>query len=154
MAKAKPVDVIPAEPFAQAARRGLAVRAEEFLEARDALGQSRDMKLLHDLRVASRRLRAVLEVFGPAFPRRPHANVLKEVKRAADALGAARDLDVQIDFLETFLDAAGPEEQPGVAVLIQRLRSERDRAYTTFQPALARLDEIGFAGLVQELAES
>ena len=42
----------------------------------------------------------------------------------------------------------------GVAVLIQRLRTDRDRAYASFQPALARLDAIGFAGLVQELAES
>jgi CHAD domain-containing protein len=146
--------VLPAEPFGDAARRILAVRAEEFLDARDALGEGRDMELLHDLRVASRRLRAVLEVFGPAFPKKRHARVLKEVKDAADALGAARDLDVQIAFLETFLDAAAGDEQPGVAVLIQRMRADRDRAYLGFRPALERLDEIGFAGLVQELQAS
>jgi CHAD domain-containing protein len=155
MAKARPVPVLPAEPFGDAARRILAVRAQEFLEAREAMGEERgDIELLHDLRVASRRLRAVLEVFGPAFPKKRHGRVLKEVKDAADALGAARDLDVQIAFLETFLEAAASDEQAGVAVLIQRMRADRDRAYLGFRPALDRLDAIGFAGLVQELQAS
>lgn len=154
MAKARAVPVLPAEPFGDAARRILAVRAQEFLDARDALGEGRDMELLHDLRVASRRLRAVLEVFGPAFAKKLHSRVLKEVKNAADALGAARDLDVQIAFLETFLDAAAADEQPGVAVLIQRMRADRDRAYLGFRPALEHLEAIGFAGLVQELQAS
>ena len=54
------------------------------------------------MRVATRRLRAALEVFEPCFPRKRHRKALKRVKALADALGERRDRDVAIEFLERF----------------------------------------------------
>ena len=48
------------------------------------------------MRVATRRLRAALEIFEPCFPAKPYDQALGEVKRLADALGERRDRDVAI----------------------------------------------------------
>ena len=58
-----------------------------------------DIERVHDMRVATRRLRAALEVFEPCFPRKRYREALKRVKALADALGERRDRDVAIEFL-------------------------------------------------------
>jgi len=154
VAKAWPVKIDPDEPFGAAARRVLDVRAREFVSYVPAAIGGDDIEHLHALRVANRRLRAVLEVFGDAFERREHRAILREVKAAGDPLGEARDLDVQIAFLETFLDGAGPQDRPGVAGLIDELRREREAAYAGFGPPLAHFAASGFLARAQELADS
>ena len=49
------------------------------------------------MRVATRRLRAAIEVFWPCFPPKQGKRILAEVKALADALGERRDRDVAID---------------------------------------------------------
>ena len=61
-----------------------------------------DIERVHDMRVATRRLRAAIEVFAPCFPRKRHRAALKQVKALADALGERRDRDVAIEPLEGF----------------------------------------------------
>lgn len=54
-----------------------------------------DPEELHDMRVATRRLRAVLDLFSDALP--PNAGALRqELGWVAAALGSVRDLDVQL----------------------------------------------------------
>ena len=93
----------------------------------------------------------MLEVFDVAFPKKRHATLLRDIKRAADALGEARDLDVQIELLETFLERASEEDRTGVAALIQRLRGQRELAYASFEPALDRLERDRIGERVAEL---
>ena len=59
-----------------------------------------DIERVHDMRVATRRLRAALEIFGPCFPRQELKAALRQVKELADALGERRDRDVAIATLE------------------------------------------------------
>ena len=51
------------------------------------------------MRVATRRLRAAIEVFWPCFPPKQGKQILAEVKALADALGERRDRDVAIEAL-------------------------------------------------------
>jgi CHAD domain-containing protein len=139
VAPARPVPVDPNEPFAVAAERVLAVRAEELLDQVPNVRAGDDVEAVHDLRVAARRLRAVLEVFEVAFPRKPWRRLLVDVKEAADALSPARDLDVHLALLERFRDAAGPAERAGIESLIEELRQERAMADDEVQPALDKL---------------
>lgn len=46
-----------------------------------------DVERVHDVRVATRRLRAALEIFAPSFPRSVHRGVLHDAKALADVLG-------------------------------------------------------------------
>ena len=154
MAKAKAVPVDPDEPFGAAARRVLPVRARELVERVPGVRSGDDIEHLHDLRVAARRLRAVLEVFEGAFPRKRHRAALKAVKQHTERMGDARDLDVQIAFLTQFLDAAAPAERPGVEWLVATLQAERATAYGRIDPDLDALERPDFLALVDRLADT
>src|SRR3712207_7361552 len=99
MAKAADIPLHPDMSFAEAAALTVAVRAGELWEHSANVLDTSDIERVHAMRVATRRLRAVLEIFAPAFPRAQHKAVLREVKALADALGARRDPDVQLEAL-------------------------------------------------------
>lgn len=93
-----------------------------------------DIEPLHDMRVATRRLRAALEVFESCFPGKPRRTALKRVKELADALGERRDRDVAIEFL-TGLEAETPEtDRAGLAALIEQLCDEQRDANEALAP--------------------
>src|ERR671934_607246 len=106
MAKARPVEGIRSDDaYAAAAAKVVAVRAREVADHSRNVLDVTDIERVHDMRVATRRLRAALEMFEPCFPERQYEEALKEVKAVADALGERRDSDVAIAALEGF--AAG-----------------------------------------------
>src|SRR4026207_1827074 len=103
MAKARDIPGLTADlPFALAAARAVAVRAEELVAMQEGVLDTSDIERVHDMRVASRRLRAALEIFAPCFPRAPFQSVPAGVKLLADALGERRDPDVHIDAMAAF----------------------------------------------------
>ena len=104
------------------------MRTAEVFEHSDGVLDVADIERVHDMRVATRRLRAALEVFAPCFPRKRHRRALKLVKALADALGERRDRDVAIEFLERFADDAPESDRAAVAALVERLRDEQRRA--------------------------
>jgi triphosphatase len=56
--------------------------------------ESEDVEYLHQMRVAGRRLRAALSIFGKALPPGAASPAVQEVKWLGGALGPARDWDV------------------------------------------------------------
>ncbi len=135
MAKARPIPGLGEDdPFALAAAKVVAVRAQELSdEAADVLDTG-DIERVHDMRVATRRLRAALEVFAPCFPKREYKTALKEVKALADALGERRDRDVHIADLTEFEASIGPADRPGIRNLVRRLRDEQAEANLELAP--------------------
>lgn len=154
MAKARRVRIDPDAPFVDAARATLRVRGPELLEYREGTLDGSDIEQLHSMRVASRRLRAALEVYVGCFPPKHHKRLLTLVKETADALSEARDLDVQIDYLTTYRSHVSPADRAGIDSLIQLLRSRRSAADAHLAPALQRLDDEDFTGQVDRLVES
>jgi hypothetical protein len=65
--------------------------------------ERKDLEYIHRLRVATRRLRAGLRTFRGCAGKERVRRVRRALRRAAAALGAARDLDVQIGVLEEIL---------------------------------------------------
>ena len=88
MAKQSDIQVDAFEPFAVAAARIVRRRADELFENEEGVLDTSDIERVHDMRVASRRLRAVLEIFAPCFPQGDYKTVLRDVKALADALVA------------------------------------------------------------------
>ena len=125
------------EPFADAAARVVEVRAAEVFEHSEGVLDMGEIEPLHDMRVATRRLRAALEVFEPCFPRKRHRNALKRVKALADALGERRDRDVAIEFLAGFEGEASETDRAAIAALIERLRAEQRQANEELAPYVA-----------------
>jgi CHAD domain-containing protein len=124
------------EPFAAAAARVVRVRAAEVFEHSEGVLDTEDIEPLHDMRVATRRLRAALEVFAACFSRKRYRKALKRVKALADALGERRDRDVEIAFLTEFAGAAPESERPALAARIARLREEQRIANEELAPLL------------------
>jgi CHAD domain-containing protein len=125
------------EPFGLAASRVVEVRAGEVFEHAEGVLDMADVERVHDMRVATRRLRAALEVFEPCFPPKRHRKALKRVKALADALGERRDRDVAIEFLEGFSSEAPDADRAAVAALIERLRDEQRQANDALVPYVA-----------------
>jgi CHAD domain-containing protein len=116
------------ESFARTAGRVVKIRSAEVFEHSEGVLDVEEIERVHDMRVATRRLRAALEVFEPCFPAKRHRKALKRVKALADALGERRDRDVAIEFLEGFA-AEGPQrDQAAIEALVGRLREEQRHA--------------------------
>jgi CHAD domain-containing protein len=126
------------EPFADAAARVIEVRAAEVFEHSEGVLEVAEIERVHDMRVATRRLRAALEVFEPCFPAKRHRKALKRIKALADALGERRDRDVAIEFLERFAGEAPESDRAAVAALVERLREEQRCANEELEPYVAR----------------
>jgi CHAD domain-containing protein len=155
MAKAREIPGLEAQlSYREAAARTVAVRAEELFDHAAGVLDTSDIERVHDMRVASRRLRAVLEIYEPCFPRKPLRSVLADVKALADTLGERRDPDVQLAQLEEFASAVKPADRPGVEIFAERVRGEQGTANQTLGTALAELEERDLRGRLAALAAS
>jgi CHAD domain-containing protein len=135
MAKARPIEGLTADqPYAAAAAKVVAVRAREVADHSQNVLDLSDIERVHDMRVATRRLRAALEIFAPCFPEAQHEQALGEVKVVADALGERRDADVTIAALDRFADGLAAPDRPGVASLVERIRTEQTQANAELEP--------------------
>ncbi len=153
MAKAADIDVDPFEPYALAAARVVRVRAQELFDHAEGVLDTSDIERVHDMRVASRRLRAVLEIFEPCFPQGDYKTVLRDVKALADALGERRDPDVHIEDMEAFEAQVQATLRPGIDALVERLRAQQARGNDTLAAALENIRENDLHARLLSLAD-
>jgi CHAD domain-containing protein len=153
VAKAADIALDPFEPYALAAARTVRVRADELFNHAENVLDTSDIERVHDMRVASRRLRAVLEIFEPCFPKGDFKTVLRDVKALADALGERRDPDVHIEAMEAFAQAVPAAGRPGVEALVARLRERQARGNEALAAALERAREGDLHARLHSLAD-
>lgn len=105
-----------------------------------------DIECVHQARVASRRLRAALAMFADCLPSKRVRRWRQAIRRVTKKLGAARDTDVQILFLERVLADLGPEQKrlrPGVERFLLRLRQQRARIQPKVVKVIDRFEKSG-----------
>jgi CHAD domain-containing protein len=151
MARARDIHLSGEMTYAEAARATVAVRAEELFEHAGGVLDTADIERVHAMRVATRRLRAVLEVFAACFDPALHREVLRDVKALADALGARRDPDVQLASLEGFAAVVPEPDLAGVDVFAQRLRVEQAQGNQTLSAALESAEVTDLRGRLERL---
>ncbi len=141
MASARDIPgITPDATFREAAASAVEVRADEVFSFRDRALDTGDIEGVHDMRVATRRLRAVMEIFAVCFPKEQHRRALREVKELADVLGERRDPDVMIDGLEKVAKSLGPADRSGIRHLERTLRDEQAEANVRLAAMLDRID--------------
>ena len=132
--------------FAILRRQFAAMRAHE---PGTRLGE--DPEELHDMRVATRRMRAALKLFSAALPEQA-GFYRNELKWVAGALGEVRDLDVQIEQLEG-LSSEQEEDREAFGEVVKALRERRAEARERMLEALDsdRYDSFvsSFAGMLR-----
>lgn len=145
-----PTKISPEMPIGEVA---FAVLRRQFARMRahepgTRLGEDPDE--LHDMRVATRRMRAAMKVFEDALPERARW-LREELRRVAGALGDVRDLDVQIEDLERRrVRAGGQEEAELLGKVLDVLARLRTEARTRM---LGVLDSARYERLETSLAE-
>lgn len=147
-------DIAPDATFLEAAHTSIRQQLGEMMDNLEGTRRGEDIEALHDMRVASRRLRAALSVFAAAFPPKPFAVTEKEVAKTTDALGAVRDSDVQIEFMEAAISAAPESEKVGLRAFLAHLESERDRERVLLVKELNRLEKSAFLKDFHKLLDS
>jgi hypothetical protein len=108
------------------ARRLLAVRIDEVYSYDRPVRDPANITELHDMRIACKRLRYVMEIFGIAFESDLEPE-LDQIKELQDLLGDIHDCDVQVPMLEAHL-AWLTSREAGAA---RRLVTETARSVTT-----------------------
>jgi exopolyphosphatase/pppGpp-phosphohydrolase len=98
-----------------------------------------DIEGVHDVRVASRRLRAAMDVAAPVFPRRWYKALHRTAKEITSALGEVRDRDVLLDSWRADRERAPVVERPGIDRLINRVERERTEARLRMEEYLQSL---------------
>ncbi len=108
----------------QAACRIAHLQCDRLACHADALrGGSLDVEDVHDMRVATRRVRAVLSVFHGVLPAKPARALDRRLRAATRRLGRVRDLDVLIAGL-----AGGEGGTPVDAATVQHFTRMQERA--------------------------
>jgi CHAD domain-containing protein len=92
---------------------------------------------IHQLRVAARRLRVALKLFGRMLPSKDAARFRAELRWFAGSLGDARDLDVYTENFKAYVQGLPPEQRGGMSGYQMYLRRERSEARQRAATAVA-----------------
>jgi CHAD domain-containing protein len=110
-----------------------------------------DSEELHQMRVATRRLRAILRAARPMFDAAPVAALREELAWLGSALGARRDLDVLKEHLEGELAALDPSDRRAGRALLRRLERAREDARDAL---LAVLEDPRYLRLIDRIEDA
>ena len=102
------------------------------------LGQ--DIEYIHQIRVASRRLRNGLACFLDCLPKKKAKVWQSDIKKITRAMGNARDLDIQIELLDQlYEDNLDAKYKPGYRRLLLRLKQQRTKSQAKVNKAISKL---------------
>jgi CHAD domain-containing protein len=118
-----------------------------MLDREPGVREGNDIEDIHKMRVATRRQRAAWRVFGEAFRKGRTKAYRDGLRDAARRLGAVRDLDVQLDGIDTYRADQAVNEQRAIEPLIASLSQHRDDARALL---IRELDSPGYARFVDD----
>ena len=121
-------------------RRGIKILREHLEGAKTA----KDIEDVHQVRVACRRTRAALRLLGDCFEAKSISEWQKRIKKLLKSFGAARDLDVQIVFLEGVVESLTKEQKklrPGVTRMLLRWKQKRQEIQKSVIQSINRLEK-------------
>jgi CHAD domain-containing protein len=139
--------ILPGDPMSEAGRKVLRFHFRRMRRHEPGTRLGQDIEELHDMRVATRRMRSAARIFGPYFDRKAFAPHLKGLRRAGQTLGAVRDLDVLLLKTQSYTDNLPADQRDSLRPLLDAWRAKREAAR---QQMTVYLDSEGYA----EFAES
>jgi len=116
------------DSMTEAGRKVLRLHFRRMLEHEQGTRQGEDIEELHDMRVATRRMRSAFRVFAPFFNPSALRPLLKGLRRTGRVLGSVRDLDVFMEKALLHLQDLPAGERPHLDPLLEAWRTQRDAA--------------------------
>jgi len=126
LAKIKTAGVAADDVLAEAGRKVLRYHFIQMLANEDSTRLGEDIEGLHDMRVATRRMRAAFEVFAVYFQPKVVKTHLKGLRATGRALGNVRDLDVFIDKAQKYICSRPESEHNDLQPLVAAWLEQRD----------------------------
>jgi CHAD domain-containing protein len=144
-----PLRLHTSEPLAEGVRRILHHQFERLLAREQAVRAGEDMEDVHQMRVATRRLRASLYVVTPFFDSQKISHFRGGLRRVAAALGSVRDRDVFLSHLTRYQEGIPERAHDHLQRLLAAITQDRAKARQTL---LERLDTPRYARFVHDFA--
>jgi CHAD domain-containing protein len=135
-----------AQTFRQAGIAWMREQNRRLQERLPGTLEGKDPEELHQMRVASRRLRAAMLVFEPLFAPRLFRKWYRRVSAITDALGAARDADVQMEAVRRRQLSMTARESADVDVWLLVHFDRRAAARARMEKALAEWRDRDMSG--------
>ena len=132
-------------PLGDNAQRIVAVRLDELASFMPAAKDPAEVEALHDMRIAAKRLRYVLEVTGSCFG--PYADeALRRTKELQDLLGEIHDCDVLVPKVLAVRKELPKDhpDRPGLKALARERRERREGLFGDFLAFWTELERDGF----------
>lgn len=127
-------------PLGEAAPSILRAKAMPLFELEDDARGGADLDAVHDMRVASRRVREAMSLFGPLYPQREFKAWYRSVRTITRALGPVRDSDVFIDSFSRLSGELGEGGRRCVAFVVGYRSARRELELDALNTALNALD--------------
>jgi CHAD domain-containing protein len=143
------VPVLLEDSMAEAGRKILLRNFVQMLSHEPGARTGEEIENVHQMRVATRRMRSAFRVFKPYYKTKVVQSFVKSLKTIADALGVIRDLDVMIDDLEQHQAKLAQPDQPAHQATIDQLNARRDK---TRGKLIVLLDSDAYQQFVQVYA--
>jgi len=142
--------ILPDDSMSEAGRKTLRFQYQKMLYHEPGTRLGEDIEALHDMRVATRRMRAAWRVFGEYFESKAVAPFLKGLKRTGRALGPVRDMDVFCEKVQAYQASLPAAEQANLNDLLAVLDARREGARARM---IAYLDSDKYARFVARFGE-
>lgn len=118
-------DISPEKSLEVCARRIIVGYFYEMMSHKEGASEGSNIEFVHDMRVASRRLRAAMDNFADCFEPEQFKKLYKQVKIITQSMGSVRDLDVLIIRFQTEMISLPNSEQQDIESLIIHLQERR-----------------------------
>jgi CHAD domain-containing protein len=129
-----------ATPLGEAAPALLLAKAEPLFSLEEAARGGADADAVHDMRVASRRLREAMRLLAPLYPGRDFSRWYRRIRSVTRALGPVRDSDVFVEEFSRLAPEFGEGGRRAVAFFIGHRMGRREHELEALNGQLAALD--------------
>ena len=145
MAKARKIAYLnPDQPLNICLQKILRTRFNEMISTEEGTLLGDNIEYLHDMRVSSRRVQAMLKIFREAFPPKKYNDEYSQIRLLIRSLGVVRDYDVFIDKLEEFRRESAWQDNRALDMLIIRKKVERDNKRKELVKTINDLNRLGY----------
>lgn len=141
-------------PLAEAAPLLLLSKAGPLFALEDAAAAGADADAVHDMRVASRRLREAMRLLSPVYPRREFRKWYRRVRQITRALGPVRDSDVFVSYFAKLGEELDGDGRRAIAFIVGRRLGQRQHELAELRSGFARAGLSGRQASFERLARS
>jgi CHAD domain-containing protein len=106
----------------------------------DGAKTTEDIEVLHDMRVASRRLRETFKLFGLFYPAKKLKKASSKVKKITRLLGMPREMDVNVSLLQAYKTKISPPVQATHEYLLEIFEFEQTSLRGKMLKAFDKID--------------